>query len=60
MPSKIVKCDTYTKRNDEQLRSLVRENLQTLPDAGKSYVISAFSVSVSEVQVTVLIQLAES
>ena len=35
------KRDTYTNINDEQLRSVFREVLQTLPDAGESYLISA-------------------
>ena len=35
------KRDTYTNVNDEQLRSVFREVLQTLPDAGESYLISA-------------------
>ena len=60
MSSRIGKCDTHTNRNDEQLYSVVRENLQTLPDAGEPYVIGAFSVSASEMQLTMLIQLAES
>ena len=35
------KRDRYTAINDEQLCSVVREILQTLPDSGESYVIGA-------------------
>ena len=30
-----------TNTNDEQISSVVRENLQTLPNAGESYLIGA-------------------
>ena len=39
--SRMEKRDRYTTINDEQLCSVVREILQTLPVSGESYVIGA-------------------